>query len=214
MTPRVLICKDCKDKYKTLTCSVCGKEYRYEGDIKHIEYYRTHASACKSCYNKAKEKYNKPMHIICRECSKYVGVSSQFSLCPECNKPVLPKELVGEIYGRTYTGTHKTILPRQHSIYGSCRTNMKKSVAVKEFESLLESGWNLTKDGTVITSPKQANLSGDGICKRCGHSYTKNVGKQMYCGMCKMAKTCKVCGYKFSHIDSRIKLCSHSCSII
>lgn len=166
MTSRVLICKDCKDKYKTLTCSVCGKEYRYEGDIKHIEYYRTHASACKSCYNKAKEKYNKPMHIICRECSKYVGVSSQFSLCPECNKPVLPKELVGEIYGRTYTGTHKTILPRQHSIYGSCRTNMKKSVAVKEFESLLESGWNLTKDGTVITSPKQANLSGDGICKK------------------------------------------------
>ena len=213
-TSRVLRCKECRDKYITLTCSVCGMEYKYEGNMKHIERYKTLISVCKSCYEKVKKKYNKPMHMICGSCGEYVGVASQFSLCPECNKPVLPKELICEICGDTYTNTHKMVLPRQRSICKNCRTSMRKSASVKEFESLIDSGWKLIKDGTILISPERASLSGDSVCKRCGHSYTKNTHNHMYCGMCKMVKTCEVCGYKFISVDSRVKSCSHSCSTI
>lgn len=220
---RTLRCDPCYDIFSTLICPCCSCEFK--GTKKQLEYKDSdYVILCSNCKKRLSKQYpDKEFFVRCKSCGEITKTSSQFEICPLCNKPTHPKINVCEQCGKEFESTHQIgLLPNQHSICPSCREHNKKSKAVLEYEDLISQGWLVSDNHQYIYKPqlseedirqeRQQRQCGDTNCQRCGRLFHKCTHNQVCCHFCYSISKCPQCDYWFVLHDPRIRLCSTGCS--
>ena len=218
-----LRCDPCYDIFSTLICPCCSCEFK--GTKKQLEYKDSdYVILCSDCKKRLSKQYpDKEFFVRCKSCGEIIKTSSQFEICPLCNKPTHPKINVCEQCGKEFESTHQIgLLPNQHSICSSCREHNKKSKAVLEYEDLISQGWLVSDNHQYIYKPqlseedikqeRQQRQCGDSNCQRCGRLFHKCTHNQVCCHFCYPISKCSQCNYWFVLHDPRIRLCSTGCS--
>lgn len=169
-----LICKDCKKEYiansNSSYCSYCKDNKR--------EYQKV----CKDCG--FKWKLNNFSNEKCPKCHQNYRKNFKINKVRKCH-------LKCKICDKEYiSGSAKGKSP-------CCTERNNLSNSIKEFNKLIQNGWEDQKNGLIINKINRGKLKAKKICPICNSEFNLNYSSQKYCGFCETYKICKQCNNKY-----------------